>query len=50
MSRRETLLWVGVMIASALAVAWLVERRHVLTLTETLRKELDAWGTTNEPS
>ena len=34
------MLWLVVMVACSLTVAWLVERRHILTL----RQELDAWG------
>jgi len=43
MKRSEMMVWCAVMVISALAVAWLVERRHILTL----REELDAWGKEN---
>jgi len=36
--------WVVAMVAVALSVAWLIERRHILTL----RMELDAWGADNQ--
>lgn len=40
MSRRDALLVGGAVIVITLALAWLIERRHILTL----REELDAWG------
>lgn len=43
MSRRELLVWLVVMVAASLACAWLIERRHILTL----REQLDAWGSSN---
>lgn len=43
MSRQEMMVWCAAMVVAALAVAWLVERRHILTL----RQELDNWGKEN---
>ena len=43
MSRRELSLWLVAMVGASLAVAWLLERRHILTL----REELDSWGAEN---
>jgi len=34
---------VAVFAMTTLAIAWLIERRHILTL----REELDAWGKEN---
>lgn len=35
--------WLVVMVGAALAAAWLIERRHILTL----REELEQWGREN---
>lgn len=44
MSRAELAVWAIVVVTSALAVAWLVERRQILSL----RAELEAWGKERE--
>ena len=43
MSRREMMVWVAAMVAVSLTAAWLIERRHILTL----REQLDNWGREN---
>lgn len=40
MDKREMIVWMAAMVCASLAVAWLVERRHILTL----REELETWN------
>ena len=46
MNRRELALWLALVMVATLALAWVIERRHILSF----RAELDAWGSENTGS